>query len=228
MKNYCIYFTIVLIFLCCQEIAARRPLVGPQKVPPKPSASAIARLAKSGSSAMRKMIAKGPEFWDTANESIQFIKKIQELLAKKNYDVNEISDNWRAFEFNQCKPDKENEQCYSECARHSENFMWCHTTSTLSNSAWAYCSCELRDDVKAWMLIQKDLLMKKPEATLQIGEIEIVQWTLLACMTVAIFGIILTFSYQKFREAKAARAAVENVALEEHVQVVAQNVVADS
>ena len=70
--------------------------------------------------------------------------------------------------------------------------------------------------------------MKNPEATLQIGEIEIVQWTLLACMTVAIFGIILTFSYQKFREAKAARAAVENVALEEHVQVVAQNVVADS
>ena len=174
---------VVIIFwsLAIKELQARKSL----RTLKKPSMELL-KIPKSEkvNTAVKKFFQNGPEIWTTVENSVSFLKKVKNIA--KTYKTNSGSslEDWKKIEFMTCQPDQPEKMCYSDCSRKNEKFNWCYTTSQLSDSKWDYCTCQLRPEIKSWILLEKSKLMKKiktlPKA---LDSFEIGQWILLGFLT---------------------------------------------
>ena len=174
---------LILSLLCWGKLGTAK-VVPKLPTPKMPNPMSLPNLPRMPSrETLNKLFNRenAESLWSTVEKSVDFFEKIKDLLKKEAPNEENLPE-WKRFEFMECRPDKLDLTCYNKCERKSEKYSWCYTSSKMSNNDWEVCSCELRDDVKKWILLNKEKLMMKQPTTAAVKN-EVAQWVIIGVAT---------------------------------------------
>ena len=161
---------------------------------------------------------KAQALWDTIENSADFFEKIREMLKKKE-NPEKLVEGWKSYEFLQCHPDSPNSICHSECKRSQTTYRWCYISSELSK--WSTCQCEVRSEIKQWLVLAKEKLMKKGTILMTT---EYQQWITIGVIGLAfLFLVICLIGRYIWNKRTANRAPIQDIQLMPNAQQVRNN-----
>ena len=143
--------------------------------------------------------------WETIEKSADFLESVRGFVTKRKEAAEDAAaagippppplPEFQKHEFMVCQPDDPQEICYSTCERQGKDYHWCHTSSVMSGSAWAVCTCDLRPEIVHWLLVNKQRLMASTAHTTAAGKppTDLIQWIIIGILAAILLSFSLAF-----------------------------------